>query len=285
MERRKKKKGAAGVFLLLLLVIVLACLGILYTLSLYSSALRQQAEADAALQRSEMENSLRSASAQASEKLRERQEQEVREAEELRLSLKNSFLARDREELLLLVNPWNAVPEDYTPRLVDLGDGIWIDERAAGDLTAMLEACYADPHGSIPVPISGYRTQEYQQGLYDDKIRRLREAGWSEEDAPAEAAHSVAVPGTSEHQLGLAIDILDVNNSELDLTQSWTETQRWLSAHCAEYGFILRYPDGTSDITGIIFEPWHYRYVGKELAQKITASGLTLEEYLAQETE
>ena len=93
------------------------------------------------------------------------------------------------------------------------------------------------------------------------------------------------MPGTSEHQLGLAIDILDVNNSELDLTQSWTETQRWLSAHCAEYGFILRYPDGTSDITGIIFEPWHYRYVGKELAQKITASGLTLEEYLAQETE
>ena len=90
----------------------------------------------------------------------------------------------------------------------------------------------------------------------------------------------VAVPGTSEHQLGLAVDIIDSNYGYLDDYQASMPTQKWLMEHCWEYGFILRYPEGTTEITGIIYEPWHYRYVGVEVAMEMKQLGVTLEEYL-----
>ena len=82
--------------------------------------------------------------------------------------------------------------------------------------------------------------------------------------------------------MGLAVDIVDLNNQNLDSSQEDTEVQKWLMEHCWEYGFILRYPNGKSEITGIIYEPWHYRYVGKDAAKEITDAGICLEEYLAQ---
>ena len=90
----------------------------------------------------------------------------------------------------------------------------------------------------------------------------------------------VAVPGTSEHQLGLALDIVDMNHQILDESQEETDTQQWLMAHSWEYGFILRYPNDKSEITGIIYEPWHYRYVGRDAAREIYEQGVCLEEYL-----
>ena len=140
---------------------------------------------------------------------------------------------------------------------------------------------FAEIYGESEVMVAcGYRSSENQQELFDNKVERLLRDGWSPERVEEEAAKSVAVPGTSEHQLGLAMDILDVDNPNLDVTQEWTEAQRWLMKHCTEYGFILRYPNGTTDITGIIYEPWHYRYVGKANAAAIAASGLVFEEYL-----
>ena len=91
----------------------------------------------------------------------------------------------------------------------------------------------------------------------------------------------VARPGTSEHQTGLAVDIVDTSYQILDEGQENTPVQQWLMAHCAEYGFILRYPTDKSEITGVGYEPWHYRYVGVEAAREIMANGLCLEEYLA----
>ena len=107
------------------------------------------------------------------------------------------------------------------------------------------------------------------------------------EDTPEEEdsephADAVAAPGTSEHELGLAVDIYSSENIELDESQEDTETQQWLMEHCYEYGFILRYPKDKSEITGIIYEPWHYRYVGVDAAMDIRDSGLCLEEYLEQ---
>lgn len=99
--------------------------------------------------------------------------------------------------------------------------------------------------------------------------------------AYAAAATVVAIPGTSEHNLGLAVDICALDYQILDDAQADTPEQQWLMEHCAEYGFILRYPKGKEDMTGIIWEPWHYRYVGVEAAQEISQSGLCLEEYLA----
>ena len=94
-------------------------------------------------------------------------------------------------------------------------------------------------------------------------------------------ARSVALPGTSEHELGLAVDIIDEFYTNLDAGQENTSTQQWLMANSWRYGFILRYPNGSTDITGIIYEPWHYRYVGLEYAKDIYERGLTLEEYIA----
>jgi len=93
----------------------------------------------------------------------------------------------------------------------------------------------------------------------------------------------VAVPGTSEHQLGLAVDIVDLDHQLLDETQEDTPVQRWLLAHSWEYGFILRYPSEKSELTGIIYEPWHYRYVGKEHAKVMFQQGVCLEEYVGKQ--
>ena len=104
--------------------------------------------------------------------------------------------------------------------------------------------------------------------------------GYSYERAVEEAGTVVAVPGTSEHQTGLALDIVDASYQHLDEAQEDTQVQQWLMEHSWEYGFVLRYPSGKSETTGIIYEPWHYRYVGREAAREMTELGLCLEEYV-----
>ena len=185
----------------------------------------------------------------------------------------------------MLVNPWNELPEGYVPELapvvswIQMTSGYDVDARVAEVLTQMLNDCMVG--GGMPWVCSAYRTQEYQQMLFDNKIERLIGEGWSPERAPEEAATTVALPGTSEHQLGLAVDIIDEDYPYLNEYQERTATQTWLMRNCWDYGFILRYPNGTSDVTGIIYEPWHYRYVGRQHAQAIHELGVTLEEYLA----
>ena len=180
---------------------------------------------------------------------------------------------------LLLVNRWNPLPEGYSIQTVELRNGLRVDERCYQDLQAMMDTCRAE--GLSPVICSAYRTQEYQERLYRAETERWLERGYSQSDAEEEAGKSVAVPGTSEHQLGLAVDIVDMNNQRLDESQERTDVQIWLMAHSWEYGFILRYPSGKSEITGIIYEPWHYRYVGREHAERIDTLNVCLEEYLS----
>lgn len=106
--------------------------------------------------------------------------------------------------------------------------------------------------------------------------------GYGLEDAKAKAGRQVAVPGTSEHQLGLAVDIVDVSYQLLDTNQENTDVQKWLLENSWRYGFILRYPTDKTDVTGIVYEPWHYRYVSKEYAKEIYEKGVCLEQYLEQ---
>lgn len=179
---------------------------------------------------------------------------------------------------LLLVNPWNEMPEDYEVTLKTLPDGNKVDEKAFDDLSAMLEACREA--GLRPKICSSYRTQSKQTYLYNNKIARLRNAGYSKAAAQEEAGRWVARPGTSEHQLGLAVDIVSQSYQALTKKQEKTKEQKWLMEHCWEYGFILRYPNDKSEITGIGYEPWHYRYVGRDVALDIRDSGLCMEEYL-----
>lgn len=179
---------------------------------------------------------------------------------------------------LLLVNPWNEMPEDYEVTLKSLADGHKVDERAYDDLTDMLQACR--DAGLRPKICSSYRTMSKQTYLYNNKIARLQKAGYSKAAAKREAGRWVARPGTSEHQLGLALDIVSSSYQALTKKQEKTAEQKWLMEHCWEYGFILRYPNDKSEITGIGYEPWHYRYVGRDVALDMRDSGLCMEEYL-----
>ena len=188
----------------------------------------------------------------------------------------------DRKNLpwsLILVNPWNSIPEGYDMELSYMYDGYSrVDSRCYEDLDDMIDALYAED--LVPVICSSYRTMDVQQSLFDGQIDYFVNQGMSWEDARVAAAREVSVPGTSEHQLGLAVDIVDVNYQWLDEGQEDTPVQQWLMENSWRYGFILRYPNDKTHMTGIIYEPWHYRYVGKEYAEDIYNSGLCLEEWL-----
>lgn len=184
---------------------------------------------------------------------------------------------------LILVNPWHSIPEGYSDTIVltELINGQSIDQRCYPDLQAMMDDCRAA--GYSPYICSSYRSQEKQTRLFEHNVAALMQTGYSEEEARAETAKNVAKPGTSEHQLGLAVDIVDKNYQVLDEAQEDTEVQKWLMENSWRYGFILRYPTDRSDVTGIVYEPWHYRYVGKEAAEEIYRNGIVLEEYLEEQ--
>lgn len=179
---------------------------------------------------------------------------------------------------LTLVSPEHPLPEDYAVTLTRLKNGQAVDERCYPALQEMMDACRTE--GLEPLICSSYRTWEKQTRLFENKVARFAAGGLSPEAARAEAARVVAVPGTSEHHLGLAVDIVDSAYQLLDDAQADTPVQQWLMAHAWEYGFVLRYPRDKEDVTGIVWEPWHYRYVGKEAAEEMTAQQLCLEEYL-----
>lgn len=191
---------------------------------------------------------------------------------------------------LRLVNRDHPLAADFTPsNLAELPDASWVephvnhrvDARIVEDLAAMLTA--AEAEGAHPVICSSFRTYDYQENLFENRIERAeREDRLEGAKAEEAAAFWVAPPGASEHQTGLAVDIVDADYPELDEGQESTATQQWLMAHCTEYGFILRYPTDKSATTGIGYEPWHYRYVGKEASSDIAESGLCLEEWLTE---
>jgi len=179
---------------------------------------------------------------------------------------------------LLLVNRWNELPDGYAATMKKLENGLEVDERIYEDLSAMLTDC--GKAGWRPIVCSAYRSEATQTRLYHNKIARLQASGYTKDEAQREAMRWVAIPGTSEHHTGMAVDIVSASYQTLDHKQEKTAEQQWLMEHCWEYGFILRYPSDKSEITGIGYEPWHYRYVGKEAAMAMKDNGLCLEEYL-----
>lgn len=179
---------------------------------------------------------------------------------------------------LRLVDSSHPLPEGYDIVPVRLKNNQSVDKRCYPQLQEMMDDCRKA--GGSPLICSSYRSFEKQESLYRKKVNRLMTEGYSAEKAKKEAATQVAAPGTSEHQLGLAVDIVSIHNQRLDESQEKTMEQKWLMKNSWKYGFILRYPLGKSKITGIIYEPWHYRYVGKKAAKEIHKQGLCLEEYL-----
>lgn len=178
--------------------------------------------------------------------------------------------AADTPWYLTLVNRQNPIPEEYEVNLVKVAGGEKVDERIYEPLMEMLEDAKEGNLGQLPRVVSGYRTQEKQQQLYDDKIAKYRRQGYSKDEAREMAEQLVAVPGYSEHQLGFAVDI---NGATYDV-------YLWLQENSYKYGFIFRYPGSKTDITGTAEEVWHYRYVGLEAAAEIYEQQVCLEEYL-----
>ena len=178
---------------------------------------------------------------------------------------------------LTLVNSTHAVPEDWVvPEFTELRNGQRVDSRIYPELQAMFDAARAA--GRTPLVISSYRTYDDQKNMLVKKYRKFKEQGYSHEDAQIEALKWAAYPGYSEHQLGLAIDVGTSNSEKCSKDRVWS----WLKEHCAEYGFIWRYSEEKSAITGIANEPCHFRYVGVEAATYIMENNLCLEEYMEQ---
>ena len=169
----------------------------------------------------------------------------------------------------ILANASHSV-EEYDPDLEAIED-IELDARIIEPMTRFVND--ARNQGLSVILASGYRGYEEQSELFEVKVAQC-------DGDEAEAATIIARPGTSEHQTGLAADITDDYYEFKTEALEKTELYQWMSTHCQEYGFIVRFPKGKEDVTGIIYEPWHFRYVGEEAAAYIMNHGLALEEFL-----
>ncbi len=184
---------------------------------------------------------------------------------------------------LVLVNKQHSIPEDYelTLGVLKTSKGsMKCDERIIPELQQMMQAAKAD---GVTLEIrSPYRDYERQIYLFSRKIKSYMKNKLSYLESYRKTAQVVTVPGSSEHQIGLALDI--TSDTYTTLTEGFADTQagKWLAMHSYEYGFILRYPSGKEDITGIAFEPWHFRYVGKSAAKYMYDHDITLEEFTAE---
>ena len=181
---------------------------------------------------------------------------------------------------LLLVNDWNPLPAGYDSDVTfsTVSGGKQVDSRIIDAVNRMLNNAAAYDLAVV----SAYRPKEEQDILYWRKVKQYTDKGYSDLEAQKVGGTIVKRPGFSEHNCGLAMDVGGSGDYTLEQTFANTPAYAWLIEHCADYGFILRFPEGKEDITGVIYEPWHYRYVGEEAARYIMDNDLCLEEYLAQ---
>ena len=184
---------------------------------------------------------------------------------------------KDEEAVYLrLVSEDNPLAENYRPKLMSV-ENVEVSEKCAEALSLMLAA--AREAGCEPLLLEGYADRKSQQKRYDEHIDKLISQGSSLEEAEILALKTMSKPGADEHQLGLTVDITDEDFSGRDMDFLNSKTYKWLLEHAREYGFIIRYPEEKSHITGRDFMPWHYRYVGAESAQLMLDLDMCLEEY------
>lgn len=184
-----------------------------------------------------------------------------------------------KSPLLVIANKDYELSENYDPQLCAICDGrLEASALIYDDLTAMLDD--AGKEGYKYWIASAYRSREYQQKLIDEDVKKFMYQGMGYDEALEKTLEETLPAGHSEHETGLSLDILCSGNMTMDISQSNEPGNQWLMENCAKYGFILRYPKEKEAVTGIAYEPWHFRYVGKEAAEEIMGQKITLEEYL-----
>lgn len=175
---------------------------------------------------------------------------------------------------LILVNKENPLPQDFTIELASIDKTRQVDKRIIGELKEMMQAMKSAGINNIWVQ-SAYRSIEYQENLYNKKVNEYLKLGLTKEEAEKLTSEYINKPGESEHNLGLAVDFNRVNDDFKN-----TKAFEWLSINAKDYGFVMRYPEEKAEITGIEYEPWHWRYVGKENSYKMNELNMCLEEYI-----
>jgi len=181
---------------------------------------------------------------------------------------------------LKLVNRYNFLDYYFYPQLASIGNGHYFDYRAYQSLLDMLASARAE--GLSPIVASSFRSVSRQTTLFRNRVQRFVDQGYDDDDAFEAARRIVAYPGTSEHNLGLAVDIVALSYQNLTANQANTPEGIWLAENSYRYGFVLRYPYDKQDITNIIFEPWHFRYVGRYAAEEMFYRNLVLEEFVSE---
>lgn len=208
------------------------------------------------------------------------EEVELTEEEKLIQSIPAS--ANTSEWNLIFVNPWVAIPEGYVPELTTVDNGFQIDSRIVEQWNAWKNAALNAGHNLYLV--SGYRDVDLQAHYFSNTYQSYLNSGFSEDEALSRTKLYLTEPGHSEHHTGLAIDIVDAawqaSGKGLQTAYETQASQQWMVQTMVDYGFILRYPLGKEDITGIQYEPWHFRYVGQEHAQFMVENDLVFEEYV-----
>lgn len=267
-RRRKKMQLFLNFFMLVCILIVIFCIGILKN---------RENEAEAYIENFiNRTGYVEDAGGSVQENSGEEAEEINNEPESFGGQTEDSDNKQDSdtsEWYLTLVNKWNPMPENTNIETVELTNGECVDKRIYPYLQEMFDDARAE--GIYPIVRSGFRTRQEQEEIYDDRMKEYQGQGMSEKEAMEETQLWVAVPGTSEHELGLAVDInADKIHSE------GAEVYTWLSENAYRYGFINRYPSDKTEVTGVANEPWHYRYVGVEAAAQIHEQGICLEEYL-----
>lgn len=185
----------------------------------------------------------------------------------------------DNTNILVLVNKDNHIPEDYNANLRDICNGrLQASKVIYKDLVEMLSS--ADKEGYTYWIASAYRSKEKQQKLVDEDVRKLMNQGMTYDDALKKTYEETMPAGYSEHETGLALDILCSNNTVMDQEQEYEPGNQWLRQNSYKYGFILRYPKDKVEVTKINYEPWHFRYVGRKMAKKMYEEKITLEELI-----
>lgn len=282
-EKRKHRKRNKGNIFIVLFFLVIILLGIINAVRVYSSAVSGKVKGEAGSEVYQEKTGKGLSSGKNSKTGRGKNNQAEKNTD-INNPLSEEEAGKEESEdgdwRLTLINKWHPISRDYTITLTNLSRGHAVDRRCYPYLQQMMDDCRSA--GFFPLICSSYRTWEKQESLYINQVNELAAQGYTREEAEDLAKTSNAVPGTSEHQLGLAVDIVDSNYQMLDEKQETTPVQKWLMENCWKYGFILRYPNGKSNITGIIYEPWHYRYVGVEAASEIYKKGICLEEYLGE---